>query len=391
MAKRPNYLPNPSQEALLQAILLPGPKWEQAYLQWKRIMPWDDIDFSQFRLLPLLFHRLKAEGYQDELSAKLKGVLRFQWAKNQLLMNFAGETARTLKEWGTPFLFLKGMALALSVYGDPKLRYMDDIDVLVPIQEARALIQRYLDSGFKTLPMGAPHFSEIHHACNLVSPKGQGLDIHWYPLVQTTWRGAELPFWEGARSEDFQGFEVLVPQASYLLLHTLVHGLCWNHVPPIRWIPDAVWTMRTKAAELDWDRLASLAKAYHVLPYLKAAMAYLEDQFEVQAPAGFKGRLNQSPMPYWDRKEFEMLKFPKFMGLVPTLLLRYSRNQAPQQERVKLRFRGFIPFLKDWYFFKRKRELLGFFVKKTLGKLRVRLGSQKGSNPNATLASPQGS
>src|SRR5262249_54557182 len=124
----------PTQELLLRAALLDGPEAEGAFEAWQARVDLAQIDAGSFRLLPLLYANLTRLGIRSPLSARLRGIHRQAWYRNQVLFRRGAETLRALEGAGIPTLLLKGIPLALLHYRDEAVRPMADADVLVPTQ-----------------------------------------------------------------------------------------------------------------------------------------------------------------------------------------------------------------------------------------------------------------
>ena len=125
-------LPTPAQKLLLRAALSEGPEAVAAWEQWEREVGLDHPDGGSFRLLPLVYGNLSAQGYEGAQSSTLKGVHRQAWSRNQVLFHQVRPLLEEIHAAGTPILLLKGAALAFQVYPDAGCRPMRDVDVLVP-------------------------------------------------------------------------------------------------------------------------------------------------------------------------------------------------------------------------------------------------------------------
>ncbi|HET7747687.1 MAG TPA: nucleotidyltransferase family protein [Vicinamibacteria bacterium] len=105
-------------------------------------------------LLPLLF---AARGLPAPLSGFLqsrRAVARVLDAQSDRLARAAEAVAATLGR--EPFVFLKGTDYGRRLYGDPRLRPMQDIDVLVPIERYSAACRLLEERGLQTVFPGTP-------------------------------------------------------------------------------------------------------------------------------------------------------------------------------------------------------------------------------------------
>src|ERR1700675_4628128 len=125
------YWPSPDQALLLRAAVLPAP---QARAAWQALRPRVDLarlDRASLRLLPLLDANLRRHGIHDPLGDALVLAREQAAARNRTLFHGGRRLLATLADAGIDTLMLKGGALAATVYGDPALRPMSDLDVLV--------------------------------------------------------------------------------------------------------------------------------------------------------------------------------------------------------------------------------------------------------------------
>lgn len=188
---------------------------------------------AQHRLAPNLYYALAQAAALDRLPADLVHRLRSEYHQAKVNSFLAVATAR---EWSQRFaqagiqaVWLKGVALALTVYPEPGLRAMTDVDVLVPAQQAEAAMRLIAAvSGRQPVTLGA---SLDKHAVADVGPANSvRLEVHWslvdLPHQPTT---EDTPWFLASRTPlpggaDFFG---LAPEAHllYLCAHAeIVHG-----------------------------------------------------------------------------------------------------------------------------------------------------------------------
>ena len=71
--------PTPAQELLLRSALLTGPGALEAWQRWKsqHDLVESELDHGSFRLLPLVYRNLSAQGIEEPHLARLKGIYRY--------------------------------------------------------------------------------------------------------------------------------------------------------------------------------------------------------------------------------------------------------------------------------------------------------------------------
>src|SRR3990172_6475884 len=107
-----SMFPTRAQELLLRAALLQGEPARHAWQHWRmQVNLEQEWDAGTYRLLPLVYHNLRALGVDDPLMSKLRGIYRREWYKNQMLFHTIAEVLRLFHAAGIETMILKGSAL----------------------------------------------------------------------------------------------------------------------------------------------------------------------------------------------------------------------------------------------------------------------------------------
>jgi hypothetical protein len=192
-----------------------GPDWEQLV----RLATWN-------RLSALLRAGLREAGVFDRAPESVRRQLTSAYHNN-----VATEAARRrhldevlgrFGDEGIPAMLLKGAALAETVYREPGLRPMADVDILVPEADVRRAHDALLECGYVLLPAHCE--DEHHHLPGLGTPDGlAAFELHRslmpprFPLQLDADR-----FWRRGRPVDYAASHVL-PAPDDLLVHVCVH------------------------------------------------------------------------------------------------------------------------------------------------------------------------
>ncbi|MCI5211048.1 MAG: hypothetical protein D3910_20190, partial [Candidatus Electrothrix sp. ATG2] len=111
---------------------------------------WDDLipQAEAHGMAPLLLHHLSAAGMDlpDDFLRRLRLLVLRHRQTNRVLSQTLDRVLSILTEAGIPALILKGAALCHTLYPEPGLRPMRDIDLLLPWDEAlpaHALLQQH--------------------------------------------------------------------------------------------------------------------------------------------------------------------------------------------------------------------------------------------------------
>ncbi len=261
-------------------------------------------------LAPLLLWALKqrAAPLDPTLAvqlAPLQAQARQVAARYVLLKTARAHVDATLAAAAIPALWLKGVALAETVYPQPALRPMGDLDVLVPFErreEALAALKAagYADETLNPLAAQVTAFlppDETHHHYNLVGGPGGGVRVELHFRVAR----AILPdlsaldwFWSQAveatdRAGAPLGFLTLRPEAHllYLCAHALLqHGEAQTdllHVYDLH--------LLATVCDLDWALIVERAAILRWTYPVERALTLAQEYFGTPLPAGVLGEL----------------------------------------------------------------------------------------------------
>jgi len=301
--KRPEGVawPTPEQELLLRAALAEGDPAVALWEEWSALVPLEDVDAGSHRLLPLLYRTLAAAGVEESRLTKLKGVYRYSWSRNQLLFHRAAALLPEFAAAGIDTLVLKGAALSTLYYGDLGARPMDDLDLLVPRADAARAMQLLQASGWRPATPRPESRLAVWHADSFVDEGGRFLDLHWNALWQLS---DDADLWSGAVPTTLNGVPTKTLGHGDQLLHVCVHGLRWAPIAPIRWVADAAKIMEGAGADLDWDRVAALARANALTLSLEHALRYLAEALAAPVPPVVIAELAAAKKPLHERLAF---------------------------------------------------------------------------------------
>lgn len=315
----------------MQAALLRGQKAVEAWSRWISSGDIDRIDTASFRLLPLVYVKLRAERIEDPVMDKLKGVYRHAWYKNRLLFRHMASVLRSLHDAGIQTLVLKGAPLVLSYYKDYGLRPMTDFDVLVHTDQALAAVHLLQQSGWAPSDRWPEAFHEAYlsvgHALGFKDSSGRQFDLHWHVLPECCRPQADDDFWAGAVPIEIDGVSTLTLNPADHLLHVSAHGVRWDPLPPFRWVADATAIMNS-GADLDWNRLVAQAQKRRLVWPLKEALRYLRQTFDAPVPNAILEKIENSPASKMDRLEYRYKTEnheTKALGYLPIHWFHYLR------------------------------------------------------------------
>lgn len=308
---------------------------EMTELQWRKL-----VDLAvQERVGPLLFRKLQERcelnELPDEARADLFGQYFINAAQNKIYSTELARIGGLFENCGIVCVMLKGAALAHSLYKEPALRPMNDIDILIQPEELNSAVSQMHSLGYETLP--ASHLEHAawldqaanHHVHLRNARIGVSVELHWRLIGgESDWRSPDSAwFWENKKPvSGVPGFSELSPEACllYLAAHTeLQHGVGSS---PLLWYYDIYLLLEKFGEHLDWELVIQKAVELSWGEALFRALDAVERFFGMELPASRARRLisqngraaryiEQKTRPRGSRTEETLRDLSTFKGL----------------------------------------------------------------------------
>lgn len=234
---------------------------------------------KEHRVSALLSRTLDRAGRLESLPENVRVALRRdvleQAGARAQLDEVASGAAAALIPRGIPFLFLKGAALGTLTYGDPALRAMTDVDLLVRATDLDRSLEALVASGFRGPSATERAFWEdSYYNLPVGAPDGRGsVEIHW-SIAQP---GRQRPDIDGlfARRRDFtqHGLAVAALGPADLFLHQALHLSYHYFEPRLVWIHDLALLHR---ADPPVDEIVSRARRWSMAVPLALSVLHVE-------------------------------------------------------------------------------------------------------------------
>jgi hypothetical protein len=258
------FRPAPGHELLLRIVAGYADAAREALEHWCATFdPRLPVDGGTYRLLPLVFQRMREWDFDHPLRALVKGVYRRSLVENSFLVDGAAPALQAMADRGLEPTLLKGAALVGGGYY-PTLatRPMQDVDVYLPPgahDEATAI----LDSlGWRRVPRESGLLPFLHASTFQAPRDGATVDLHRHALVAVQTTTSDQALLADARPALGVDLAASVPDPTAQLIITLVHGSAPNAEPPVRWVADALLILARGG--LDWDRVVDYARIQQV-------------------------------------------------------------------------------------------------------------------------------
>lgn len=347
------------QVLLLQAALSSGERAAKAWHEWKRSEHPEPLASELRPIMPLLYRNLHSLGVEDSSLDGLKALYHLTGLENRKKFREAAGVLKTFHQEGIPTLVLKGLPLALLYYKDPGLRPMHDVDVMVPAPQAAAAIQILVREGWgsydltpealnESLPM-LPDCGFFRHACGFRRKGGISIDLHWRLLRECSYRWADNPFWDSAIPFIIHGEKTCSLNTTDQLFHILVHGQ-GHRDGRLQWIADAAVLLSEAHADVDWERVVSIARERRVNLCVREGLRHLKEILDIPLPASFLQKLWKIPVTF-ERLE-EACRPSRHTDARPLKLFlsqyfHYCRQRPPYQDTSAII--GFGKYLQQYW------------------------------------------
>ncbi|MFC1575594.1 nucleotidyltransferase family protein [Gemmatimonadota bacterium] len=377
----PQYWPSASQEDLLDAALLEGDAAGAAWDRWISEVDLDTADTGSVFILPAVYKNLIQAGYPDGELAKIKGVYRFSWGRNQLTCNRVAKIVSLLEHAGVECLVLKGTALLMTTYEDVGLRMMSDFDLLIregQLDQAASV----LGSNGWSCSRPPKRFEFALREIEFNRPDHPPLDLHFNDFPAGCKPASVGGLWNRTERVEWMAMGLSVPDATDLLLHCCIEGRKLDPQGGCRWIIDLHEIIRRRGADLDWEALPQRVSEMGLVLPVRDAMNYVKRRFEIPIPESVMHELSRGEDLQEDVERYRT-HLRRRTATWEGRFLRHRELYAAGIERAGGRFRvwGFVAFLVGFYGWR-----IPFVLKKTIQRWWVRkmAGQATGSrgNPN---------
>ena len=227
---------------------------------------------------PLCWRALGLAGARGRLGAIAEPLERDAEVRRvhaQLLLPIAlQKIVGPLGEAGLEPLIFKGPAMA-EQYAEPGLRPMDDVDVILPKRQHGAGLAALERAGWRTLANrpGDHYDTFLSHPDVPYLP----LELHWDVAAwhdRATNVSAEA-LWKSRRTTTMLGVDCFgLPPEENLVALANHAGKPFHHFGRLIWSVDMAVVIINAAGQLDWDRVASMARRWHCRTVLAVALLH---------------------------------------------------------------------------------------------------------------------
>jgi hypothetical protein len=232
----------------------------------------------------LLYRALKEDQLWGTVPEAVRDALAKRYyadaAHNQLLFHELAEILGRLSQAGVPVIVLKGAALAFTIYTDPAMRPMNDIDIFVHPEHLFTAIGVLRSIGYEQQKI-------TYHAVLTGGADGHTtIELHWLLLPDLA-DSASLNDWFWRHTQVYSGLDssisdpalMLSPTGNLLYLPAHLQSSGGGSCPRLIWCYDIFLLSRQSSEGINWDEVRSAAGNSGWLGALDAALQAVEARF----------------------------------------------------------------------------------------------------------------
>jgi hypothetical protein len=275
----------------LRACLLGGkPPRRRRYREWKLLIEMNSFHYATPSLAGCLHDETSIP---REIRDYLDAVLTLNGRRNAVLLEALSRIIATLNAVDIQPVLLKGCARLLADdCPQPSMRFLGNLDVLVPANRATDAYTALLANGFSEKPeYGMPPAGHYHLPALHEHKTGAGVEIHAHltdshfaPVLSTPW------FCDGTRPVRLEnGLYVRLPDPTRSACHNIVHQQLHHEKYPnpaieLRQLLDLALIRKRHEAAIDWAELDHLFCRIGLGEVLATYLHFCEELLGQKAP-----------------------------------------------------------------------------------------------------------
>lgn len=265
---------------------------------------------TQQEIGALAYVRLKEANLAVPLQTALAPIYWQSVAATAVKLDLLARLQTAFAAVGVETVLLKGIAFCLTLYPDPAVRPMNDLDLWLQPADLPTAWRVMADLGFHDKGLWPdvaaipPHVAQLDFYPGDLKTSPLSVELHW-DLSQREGVRGRLPlarWWVQTVSVPWRGQSLRVLSPGAALVHTAVHQLL-EHRAEIRWrwLLDIDQLVRGRPdyylTPADWQQAAVDADAAGVLPAVQAALRLVARELATPLPESALDLLAQKADP----------------------------------------------------------------------------------------------
>lgn len=294
------YWATHQQQLLLKACLLDQPQSLNAYNQWIDQVNIDLLDHESNQLLGLLYRNLIQQQINSEHLGRLKGINRYQWTKNQLIISQFEQIYNQFKEHNIDFLCLDDLAILSHYYENNGSKFIQNLSLLICPNNLGTIEKILINLGWQieTKPINSrSQFSNLWFK----NDKNQGLVCKSSLFIAQPQEYTDNQIWEKAITQEIgrSHSKILSTIDTFLLL-----CLQANHSERLSITKIADIMMLLNKANIDWVELVTKTQRYRLILPVRNMLSFINNILEVTFPDWLLPSLYEMPI-----SDYELLNY----------------------------------------------------------------------------------
>ena len=323
---------------LLKTILANDTESIISWKEWCNRVNFDDIDHSSYQAIPAISARLVRLGVKDPLLPKIKGIHRRTWFANQFMLSAVIKFLDSLDLENIDYMIIKGGSM-LSNYADIGLRPMHDIDVLVQPSNVNRVIDLLDKMGWMPYPrvsLGQLKAREVktNHSWGF-GKNGTTIDLHWHILHADLAENSNMGLWKSRESVILQGKAVRIPDTTYRLFITCLHGVRWEPNAKLTWVIDTFILFEQEEKRIDWNLLLKLCIDRQLVLPMRVCLRWLKTELDAPIPDDILIRFDAQKISMGQLIEFKAIsEEPRNRTGFMSFVVSHYRNNRGQNNHI---------------------------------------------------------
>ena len=271
-------------------------------------------------LAPLAYAALNQSGRSNDAPASVRDQLRVAYLRSNVANWLAFQELDCLLEMfgreQIPVVVLKGGALAHALYGDPALRPMMDLDLLMPSSYQMRVSDLLAQQGYSSPTELAKGFGERfsnYQGFERGGNRPSHLEIHWH-LFKSPYYCERIPidwFWDRTMEISIGGARARVFDPNAQLVHLCAHFALHHQAARLLWSYDIARFLTRYGSKLDWSQVIDAAKRFGLSQAIELSLARVVETWQIPLPADVFQRLRAARPTLGQRIAFAMLTAPR--------------------------------------------------------------------------------
>lgn len=215
-------------------------------------------------------------------------------ARNLSLFQELRRILQALNDAGIKVMVLKGAALAETVYGNPALRPMSDLDLLIRKEDFMKAERQLLALGYSLSAIEFPKWWAERFAGKRLYAKGNNLpiyvvEVHWhitnYIWIRSDGRQAEVDrIWNKAQIVRIAGVNTLSLSVEDLILHISIHLAIQHFNFRLIWLRDIGELIRYCQERINWQEIIDRARQLGIERPMHYTLKCSQELLKAQVP-----------------------------------------------------------------------------------------------------------